>query len=108
MWLSLSGFSPQVPAPDFCLCLKETRACGSGPHESRMLERLAWVEDVDPCRMESFSAAFSTGLNVGRVLLTNEISRFSLIFCHQASVCSSRLTMRLNPAFRVSLLFSYA
>jgi len=53
-----------------------------------MLERLAWAEDADPCRMGSFSAAFSTGLHVGRVLLTNEISRFSLIFCHQASVCS--------------------
>jgi hypothetical protein len=53
-----------------------------------MFERLAWAEDADPCRMESFSAAFSTGLNVGRVLLTNEICRFSLIFCYQALVCS--------------------
>ena len=39
-----------------------------------MLERLAWVEDIDLYRIESFSAAFSIGLNVSRVLLTNEIS----------------------------------
>ena len=108
MWLSLSGFSPQVPSSDFCLCLKESRACGSGPHESRMLERLAWVEDVDPCRMESFSAAFSTGLNVSRVLLTNETSRFSLIFCHQASVCSVLSHNAAQPSLSSFFLFSYA
>lgn len=61
-------------------------------------------------------AVLCTGINGGIVLLTNEISRFSLIFCHQAlgrytgalRYAAYCLTMRLNIAFGVSLLFYYA
>jgi hypothetical protein len=73
-----------------------------------MLERLAWAEDTDPYRIVSFSAAFCIGLSGGKVLLANEISRFSLIFAIKHQYAASCLTIRLNLAFRVAPLFSYA